>query len=283
MRNLKILKKGFKNLKRNQLVFLTLAAIFIGVLAVGYFIYYRARRTESVYVSGMVLRNINYLNTPITWVPFWMSEAINLGDRDFSQLGRMNAQIIDKETLSDRQIGKQVNLLLRVYAIKDRLGLLLYKNKPLSTGGIIELRLPKTTINLQVTGITEVKPQFETKDITVETLFKNIEPWQAEIIKPGDEIKNNKNQVLAKILSKNVSLAEVSGETLSGEKVVTRDRLKRDMTVTLELKVTEKNGEYFFFSYQKIWPNQNLYLPWPGGKLYHNIISVSPVIDKVNK
>ena len=266
---------NYKKLKFKGLFIFIGLTLLILMLSASYFVYFRFRSNAIVFVSGTLVKNLNYPNTDIYWVPFWQADAITQGDKEYSPTGALNAEILDKESIPGRLNGQQVNLFLSIKAIKDRTGLLLYKNKPLSVGGIIELRLPKTTVNFLITDISKTRPQVKTRKIFLDTYVKELEPWQSGLLMNGSEIKNNKNEVLAKIIDIKIDFARVIGENDYGQTFETVNRLKREVKVKVELSVSEKYGNYYFFGINKISPNQEINFSWNDGEYLHQIVSVS--------
>lgn len=258
-----IMKKYLKNLN-----LLILAVLFLLGFAILYFLYFRARNQAEVYVGVSVTRGANIpISAIYNWVPNWLDESISIGDQEISPLGGLNAVVLDKESYEASFYGKYIYLLLQINAIRDRSGIYLFKNKPLSVGAPIDLKLSKAQISGLVTYVGNEKPKYEYKKLRVKISGLNAEWWVGDAIKVGSVIKNSKGDEIAKAINKRVSQASGS--------LITADRNKRDIEVTVELLTKKIDGNHFFAETQKVKVDENLFLPFPEGSLNLPITSVS--------
>ncbi len=247
-----------------------LAVLFLLGFAILYFLYFRARNQVEVYVGLSVTRGSNIPVSAIyNWVPNWLDNAVTVGDQEVSPLGGLNAVVLDKESYEASFYGKYVYLLLKINTIKDRSGIYLFKNKPLSVGASIDLKLSKAQISGLVIYIGDEQPIYEYKKLLVKVTGLSSEWWMGDAIKIGSVIKNNKGEEIAKVISKKVSLASGS--------LITVDRNKRDVEATVELKVRKVDETYFFAETQKVKVDENLFLAFPEISLNLPIISVSEI------
>ncbi len=253
------LYKQFSNLN----IFILAVLLFLG-FATLYFFYNRQRSQAIVYVSVSLLRPQNIpISAPYNWVPYWIGNSINIGDKEISPLRGLNAVVVEKEAYEAQAYGQYVFLLLKINSIRDRSGLYLFKNKPISAGGIIDLKLINAQIQGLVTYIGPNPPQYETKKITLMVEERNMEFWQAENIKVGSTIKNNKGQEIAKIIDKKVSTARsqvFQTDVGSGRSETSLDPKKNDVQLTLEIQAKKINNVYYFSELQKVKVNESLSL-----------------------
>ncbi len=257
------MKKYSKNLN-----LYILAVLFLLGFSLLYFLYFRVRNQAEVYVGLSVMRGINIpVNTVYNWVPNWLDESLTIGDQEISPLGGLNAVVLDKESYEAAYYGKYVYLLLKVNAIKDRSGIYLFKNKPLSVGASIDLKLAKTQISGLVTYVGSEKPVYEYKKLLVKLNGLNAEWWIGDAVKIGSVIKNSKGDQIAKVIAKKVVSA--------GGSLITADRNKRDIEVTVEILVKKIDDNYFFSETQKVKVDEQFFLPLPEGSLNLPIASVT--------
>lgn len=252
-----------------------ISILFLLSFALLYFFYYRQRNQGEVYVKVSISRSTGPQTTPQTWVPYWIDQAINIGDQEINPLGGLNAQVLDKESYEGSSYSKYVYLLLKVKAIRDRSGIYLFKNKPLSVGGLIDLKLNRAQIQGAITFVDSKVPSTNFQKIMVTIQGKEIDPWVADAVKIGSTIVDNKEQVLAKVVDKKVTLAQVRVDTSFGQSAVSYNKLKRDLEVNLELLVKKIDDNYYFSELQKIKVDENLFLPFTEEALNFPITSVT--------
>lgn len=260
-------------LNSGVLILCSLALVAVTII---YFAYFRLSRREILYAGVALVKTIN-VQEPFFWQPQWLDATINVSDKDISTLGRVNAEIIDKESVEAESYGRYIHLLLKVEAIHTRTGEYQFKNKPLAVGNIIQLKFPKNSFYAYVQTLGEKKPDIKKRRVRVMTIFKEVEPYLESWIKVGNEVKNNKGEIIAKVVEKTTNQTRKEVHTASGQIVAATNPLKKEVYVALEILVKEEDGQLYFTDTFKVKPNEQIFVPWPSGKLYHYIISVEPV------
>lgn len=249
-----------------------IAVLFLLGFSLLYFLYFRARNQADVYVGLSVTRGANIpVNAIYNWVPNWLDNAIEVDDREISPLGGLNAVVLDKESYEASFYGKYVYLLLKINAIKDRSGIYLFKNKPLSVGSPVDLKLTKAQISGLVTYVGNEKPKYEYKKLLVKLKGLKEDWWIGDAIKIGSVIKDNKEEEIVRVTSSKVSPA--------GGSLLNIDPNKSDVEVTVELKVKEVDNNYFYAETQKVKVDENLFLPFKEVSLNLPITSVREVAE----
>jgi hypothetical protein len=244
-------------------LFILFTLSFLGITALYYF-YNRQRTSTFLYVSVMLTRPQNLsVTAPFNWVPYWLAESIQKGDKDINPLGGVNAEVVEKQAIESSSYGSIVHLLLRVRAIRDRSGVYLFRNKPLAVGSSVDLRLVSTQADGYITYIGTQKPSNNTILLRVGIKARSIESYIADAIKIGNELKDSNGITLAKIIDKKVSPAEVRSDNALGIAQVSYDQTRKDLEVTIELKAERKNNAYYFTQTQKVKVNEWLYIPFP--------------------
>ena len=194
--------------KYSNLNIFVIAVLLLLSFSAFYFLYYRFRNQQYVYVSVVLVKPPNILgpNVPYNyyWVPYWIGNSIDIGDKEVSPLGVIDAVVMDKNSYGSFYNGQFVSLVLKIRAIKDRSGTLLYKNKPLVSGAVLDVKLTKAQISAQVTGIDTKPPESEYKTLIVVLKGRQVESQIADELKIGDQIIDNHEAVIAKVLDKKV-------------------------------------------------------------------------------
>jgi len=251
----------------NKFIILVLLSLVFTIL---YFLYFNLRSQTYIYIS--VYRGD---------VPYWVADVVSVSDKDLDSFRRINAEVLDKEQYDINGPNKNVLLILRSKVIKDRSGTYLFKNKPLLVGGGINLILGNVQWSGTVVYLGLQPPIYKYKKLLLTVKGKQTESWITDSLNISDTMTNNKGQILAKVLEKKVTLAEVRVDTASGLAVVSYDKTKRDIEAKLEILTKEINGEYYFIDKQKIKVDEAVTFYFKGITIYPKIISIDKVEDVV--
>lgn len=255
-----ILKKFYK--KYSTVNILIISVLIILGISLLYFFYHLQRNQEDVYVRVSLIRPYTNQQAPDNWAPYWIANTINIGDKEVSPLGGLLITVEDNQNYEGIYSGKLVYLLLKVKAIHDRSGAYLFKNKPLSVGSTIDINLTNTQFKGLIVYIGKNKPVDENKNMIITVEGKEWWPYLTDSVIIGSTIVDNKGEVIAKILDKKTSNAEVRADSAGGVANVSYDRRKRDIVITLSITVKKVNDYYYFMETQKVKVNENLYLPF---------------------
>lgn len=253
-------------IKSGRIYYFVIGIFILLAASVIYFLYIRQRTQTPVFVYLSILRQSVVsapVNAPNSWVPYWIDESVSVGDRESNPFGSVSSEIIEKESFEAPFYGRYVYLLVRMKSSRDRSGMLLYKNKPLSAGGIVNLTFSKVQIQGYVFDVSLEKPVRIIKTVRIQVKGRDFEPAVADAIRIGSEIKNSKGEILARVVDKKVTPAEVRVDTASGQAMTSYDQRKRDIEATVDVIVKDINGLYFFMETQKVKVYENIFLPFP--------------------
>ena len=256
-----------------NIVILSIFILFAGSVA---FYFFTQKRSESdLYVIVSLLKPENSQpNAPYNWVPYWISNSIDVGDREVTPLGTVSSIVLDKEVYEGPLSGQYVYVTLKFQVNKDKNGVYLYKNKPILANAEIELRLTKTQVKGLVIYIGRDLPKFESKKMVITVKGREIEPWIAEDLKVGSTIENSKGTSIAKVLDKKVTPAEVKSDW-AGVARISYDTRKKDLEATVEITAQNISGINYFAVTNKVKTNEYIYLPFKEVSLYYPINSIT--------
>lgn len=258
-------------------IFILSIAFILGVIPF-YFIYYKLRNKAEIYVS-------TFSSPTKGALPYWIADAVEVGDKDISFLGDESAVVIDKESYEGGGHGRYLSLLLKMTVTRDaRRGVYLYRSRPLLVGDWLDLQMTKSRQRGTITYIGTSPPQFEYKKFILTVLGRKVDPEFAENTLVGSTMVNNKGIVLAKVLDKKVTLAEVRVDTDKGQAVVSYDRTKRDIVLTVEVLVKKVSDTYYFLEYMKIKRDEDIDLFLKESSLWGlRILSIKEVPENTSK
>lgn len=268
-------------IKKAPYSYVVLAILLILILASGYYLYRRQRSSAIVYVTASLVRPQTIaLNVPFNWVPYWVGKSIDIGDHDVSPLGGDNAVVIDKEAVESLNFGQIVSLLLKVRAVRDRTGVYLYKNKPLAVGSLLDLKLTKTQATAYVTYIGIKPPDEEFAVVRLVVKGRLLEAVVANGIKIGDIIKNSKDKIIAKIVDKKESAADLRIDTAANISAFLNERQRRDVDITIDVLAKKSEDTYFFADSQRLKAGENFFISFPSTTLNYQIIKTEVLKDE---
>lgn len=260
--------------KLSNLSILILAVLVMLLFSFTYFLYHRFRSQAAVYifVNLRPLAQTGGNQNPST--PYWLDQAVKIGDKELSSFGKADAEVIDKESYEGPSYYKNVYLELKIDAVRDRSGVYLFKNKPLSVGGTVDFRMPREQFQGFILSIGDRLPNYKFAEITFESTFKGLIPVTADNLQAGEYLTDQKGKILARVLDKKISPAEVRADTSAGEAKVSYDNTKRDMVITATVLVKEIEGNYYFEETQIVRQNESINIPWKSGVLGHWITKI---------
>lgn len=192
--------------------------------------------------------------------PFWLGESIKVGDQEYNSSGTKVAEVLEVRAYELNSVNNgggttrkdfylTLNLLVKKNKQTQKLG---FKDKPLEIGAPIELNLSNTLVRGLVTfieGTTDTNP---TKEILIEGVWQDAQPWEAEVVHINGKMEDEFGNVTAIILDKKVELARKTVETADGRLVIGRDPLRRDVYLTIKLQVKKQGASLYFREDQKV-------------------------------
>lgn len=210
--------------------------IILTLLALSVIVVYRFFHIQQAWVTVIVL---------YSGLPNYHADKLHVGDVEKNASGKKIAEIIRVQsyeilgTRTTRDMLFEVKVLAEV---NSKSGEHEFKNKPLKTGGIIELSL--TRAQIQLGRIVEVGSSYYYKKVVPKIvtfrLYQQV-PWLGEKISPGDASVASDGEKIIEVISKEVSPAEITTTTATGQTVKTTDPLKVD--IILKARV---NTRFFF-------------------------------------
>lgn len=258
-----------KRLRKNIGVFELLIGVVILLVLV--LVMVQIRTKEQWVKAEVKIATSSWWQAYFTAPPYWLGESIKVGDKEFDPQGKVVAEVLgvrihELSTLEYQEpTRKNFYLTLNLRTSKDRrTSKLKFKNQPLEIGGPIELHLTNTYATGLVIFIEGVPDERETKELIVEGVWRNTDPWNAEAIPVGGEMKNGGGKTITEILEKRIELAEKTVETWDGRLVASRDPLKRDIYLKLKLLAKKQGENLYFHEDQKVKIGEVLFIQLPG-------------------
>jgi len=220
--------------------------------------------------------------------PFWLGESIKIGDSEFDSGRKKIAEVLDVKIYElsgeggERATQKDVYLILNLQINRDKkTGKMKFKNQPLEIGAPIELHLTNTYVQGLVLNIEGINEKKEMAELIIEGVWLNTFPWNAEAIPVSGEMEDGMGNVVAKILDKQIFLADMVITTDDGRVLVRKNPLRRDVAIRVKILVKKQGGIFYFREDQKVKIGENLFFHLP--EVDVEWVSIKSIFDKDGK
>jgi hypothetical protein len=230
-------------------------AILLTVTVMAFFFLRRSKYlTVVVKVTG---QNVLYAwDSPPSWFVYYFREGMVAKDG----LGRNSAEITEIYRYDTGPNNKALYLTLELKADYSKgSGKYSYEGKPLIIGAPIKIEFQDILAEGLVTYIEGLPDVTKTREMLVETriIWQNevfpetsgVPVYMAEAIGVGEQTKDSLGNVLITIVNKRVEPAEKIVTDDQGNLFVNRDPLKKDVFLTLKLRVKEVESESNYNEY----------------------------------
>lgn len=259
------------------------------ILLVLVFIMIQARSKKEWIKAEIKISSSAWWQAYFTSPPFWLGESVKIGDSEFDSGGKKIAEVLDVKIYELSLINefeattrKDFYLTLNLQVDRSkRTGKIKFKNQPLEIGSSIELHLTNTYIPGLIVNIEGVDEEKEMAELVVEGIWLNVFPWSAEAIPIGGEMKDGMDNVVAKILDKQIYLSDIFVTTDDGRVLLRKDPLKRDVVIKAKILVKKQGENFYFREDQKVKIGENLFFHFPGVDV--KWVSIKKIFDKDGK
>ncbi len=277
--NLKKYLKGFKP----TLFEILLGSAALIIIAAVFFLLFRTRKSLSITIK------IN--EESVIWtnqgVSTWFANLFYVGMEEKNSFGKTMAKVIKVRSYDTDPSKRALYLTVKLDAVySPGIGQYSYKGKTILIGSTLQLYLDKIFTEgliVDVEGFRKLNPRIKlTIDARVadinpafpETL--GVMPFIADNINEGDVVKDSQEGIVLHILKKTVEDADKTVITDSGEVLLRKDPVKKDVFLTLEVWAEKINGRYYFFDDVPVVAGQGL-------PIHLDKISIWPTITKITE
>jgi len=188
--------------------------------------------------------------------PYWIVDNIKPGDSQYDSFGQQNLRIIDVKSWGIQT--KDTWMTASVKAkYKPKQNKYTFQYQPLEIGRSLDVTINGTNIHGIVTSIEGQADSRKTYELILKTrlidtgspystVTRGVDPWYADAINKGLTMKDTSGRVVAEILEKEVKPAERVITTSDGRVFLGEDPLKKDVFLTVKLKVTKHDNTYTY-------------------------------------
>jgi hypothetical protein len=232
----------FLYLKRINLIDWTIIISLCLVVSTFFLFFYRKSTYITIKLKVTDQEVLTAFHTPNTNYAL----QFHVGDTERDSVGRVVTEIVGVESYPLNPENRVVFLELKVRSTYDsRTKMYSAKGKNINYGTPMRFNLSNVTFDGYVVEAPSlVQNNIKPVSVEVETLLRGVDPSLVKEIKAGDEVKDSKGIVLAKILTVSSEPAEQVTQNVQGELLLRKNPFYKDVKITLQLrahKVNDKN------------------------------------------
>ena len=251
-----MIKKVIKTLKFFDWILIGLGLLAILIFAV---VFFRRSSYKIVTIEVAQESTFAWAGWDTSGSKMWFSELFHVGMKEKDGLGQTKAELLDifsYEKMPDRIT---VYLTTKLKVVYNRASnTYTYKGSPVLVGSKVKVTLDNLLVEGLITDIEGVSDKRERRIITVEAQIREesstyletsgTKAYIADAIKMGEEIKDNKGNIIIKVIKKRVEPAKKVVVTSDGRTLLRTDPVRKDVYLTLEINALKIGERYFLLN-----------------------------------
>lgn len=210
---------------------------------------------------------------------YWNSKDLQVGSKEYDSIRKPIVEILDvvkydEDNRSYMWIKARL-LVTHNYLTKQ----FTFRQETLKVGNTIHIAPNNISIIGNVVGIEGFGTIWGSEYVTVTGRAQNIDPWEADSLRAGDKILDNKGDLVAEVLDSRVELADVMTMTWTGEALQKKNPLLRDVNLTVKMRVMRNENLLFFNYFQSVGIGNKVRIQFPKIAVEINVMSVTPASE----
>lgn len=283
-----ITKDFFRKLKRafSGLRLIDIIIISIGILVIIATFIFLFRRASYIVIT--VKAGEDSIVWPRSGIPSWYLGLLKKGLIEKDLIGRPHVEILDVYSYPSPLTDPNKNMLfitLKIRAVYSKsTNSYVFNSRPVQIGNTIRISPGNILIDGLITNIEGIPDSRIRKTVraNAQMIYETaaypssygVYPYLAESIEVGDEVKDSKGETIIKIVAKRVEDAKRTVVTDSGKTFIAHDPLKKDVYLTLELKVTQLGNDYYLFDDLRLVTGLSIPIQLPKRLVYATITNI---------
>lgn len=269
--------------KNPSIQFKTVIVGALGVLLFVVFAFVFFRR--STYITAVVKIGSDSILWDGGSTKTWFSQMMYIGMKEKGAFGQPTAEIVQIRSYNTsptrRAVYATVKLKVVYYRSSNQYH---FKGKPLLVGSTVKLYLDRLLVEGLVTRVEGIPDTREKKILTVKTQLINESPvypetsgakkYIADAIQKGDEIRDEKGDILVKVVDKRENEARKLITTSDGRVLIRTDPDKWDVYLDLQVQAVKMYDRYYVFDDVPLLIGSSIPINTSTVTLYPEIISI---------
>jgi len=263
--------QNFHRLRFLKRIGFTEILFFLFFLSIFIFVFLYFHNTKKWINVEMKVTTDPSITSEYRSVPHWLINTVKKGDKEYDGFGQPVAEVIDIKTYDTWGSYKETYEKLRLNVLYNKnQHKYTYSSKDLMIGGPISVKpngILSEGVITSIEGISDERKKVHKKVlVTLENgenytyITTGIEPWIAEAVKVGDEMKDFDDHTIAKVLEKKVKPASRRTVDANGNPHLVQDPYLVDMNLIMDVETIYDKGIYYFRENQKVEINQVLHI-----------------------
>jgi hypothetical protein len=197
--------------------------------------------------------------------PFWLSDKLKIGQKEYDKSGKVIAEIIDIENYERGSEEAEVYLTVKLRTTyQKRLRQNFFKEKPLNQGSAIELVPNQNTVYGQIIDTDTPLLGYPQKTFTITARGRGIDNYIFNNIKIGDVMKNRYNNTTVATITafhlEKTSKIYINDLTTNSQFLGFKiNPNSKDIVVTFEISASQIDNRWYFAGHQNIKLANNFY------------------------
>ncbi len=189
--------------------------------------------------------------------PFWLSEQLEVGQKERTPRGRLVAEIVGLENYERGNDQSEIYLVVELMAdYNSKNQSYSFEGTPLATGETMSFVFNNVLVEGQILDHDYPQQGYDQGVFEVQVLLRDVEPWRIEQLEVGKTMKNRATgEVIAELKDftlKPSTRAVATDLRADGNLVVTSNKDNRDVEAIFELKAEKVDGHWFFAGHQRL-------------------------------
>lgn len=187
--------------------------------------------------------------------PFWLSEKLKVGQKEYEKSGKVVAEIIGIENYERGSEEAEVYLTVKLRTIlQKRLHQLFFKDKPLNIGSAIELAPGQNIVYGQVVDMDVPSEGYPQKNFIITTRAREIDKYLIDNTHINDTMYNRyTNEPIANIISFKTEFPSRIMESSHNSYLQSGNKsTARDVILKFKIKAYQIDNRWYFGGHQQI-------------------------------
>ncbi len=196
------------------------------------------------------------------FVSLWMSEKIEIGDKEYNPTGESTAEIIQADIYDQWDEKKKVYLVLKLKALQDKkTQILKYKGNAVQVNKVLHFSFPQYQFDARVLAVGQSSIR-EKKKLLVTVRKKEVDNYLLNSLESGLTAFNRGSDQPVAVL-KDFKVMPTKSQiftTFDNDLKLERDPTKKDLEMEFELLVDVYQQELLYAGHQKVKQGEFLWI-----------------------
>lgn len=252
-------------------IFIILFAVII--IITGIFIF-RVLTAKSTYITVQMFASGGewWWNNPDP--PYWLTDPVRKGAIEYDSAGNKLVEVLEAQKF---EAGEKKMLWVKARIRVDFLPKskqYLFRREPLQIGSLLYIAPDNVRIYSNVMSIEGVSEMEERRQKIITLKNYGTFPWMADAINVGLKMLDDDGNVIAEVVDKQVTQAEMTTTDYLGNTHAQTDPYRKDVTLKIRMTTLFSKGRDYFSFFQPLKIGFSLWIPFQTLNYEGNITAI---------